>query len=101
MSKTLYPVKGKSSIVAAFAIAFVAMFAMLFLPVDAFAADLAAGAKKDFSDTFGKDSTFMYILLGLEIVSAVFLYIKSKNLAVFGGLIAVMLFTTVAFNLIG
>ena len=41
------------------------------------------------------------ILLVLEVLAAVFMYIKTKNLAVFGGIIAVILFGNVAWSLIG
>ena len=35
----------------------------------------------------------------LEVLAAAFLYIKTKNLAVFGGIVALMLFGNVAFGL--
>lgn len=74
---------------------------MLFLsPLNAFAAgDLAAPGKATIKATFGSGSTVLYTLYVLEILSGIFLYIKTKNLAVFGGIIAVLIFTTIAFGL--
>lgn len=73
---------------------------MLFLSPNAFAAgDLAAPGKATIKATFGSGSTVLYTLYVLEILSGIFLYIKTKNLAVFGGIIAVLIFTTVAFGL--
>ena len=65
------------------------------LPTIAMATDLAAGAKQDIKDTFGVGSTAW-----LEILAAAFLYVKTKNLAVFGGVVALMLFGNVAFGLL-
>ncbi|NNH97771.1 type IV conjugative transfer system pilin TraA [Pasteurella multocida] len=73
--------------------------ALSMMPSLAFAKDLVAPGKKTITDTFGSGSTVIYILYVLEIVSALFLYIKTKNLAVFGGLVAVLIFTNVAFTL--
>lgn len=99
MSNTLNPVKSEKRIAVSYAIALVAFFAMLLSPLNAFAADLAAPGKQTIKDTFGSGSTFMYTLYLLEVLSGIFLYIKTKNLAVFGGIIAVIIFTTVAFGL--
>ncbi|OOF40962.1 hypothetical protein BKK50_09040 [Rodentibacter rarus] len=60
------------------------------VPAVAMAADLAAGAKQDVKDTLGVGSTAWTILLVLEILAAVFMYIKTKNLALFGGIIALI-----------
>lgn len=70
-----------------------------FYPVTSFAKDWAANAKQDVTDTFGPGSTAWWIILLLEILSAAFIYIKTKNLAVFGGIIALILFGNVAFGL--
>lgn len=83
-----------------FQIVFLALLAsVLFLPVDVFAADLAASGKATIKDTFGKNSTVLYTLYVLEILSGFFLYIKTKNLAVFGGIVAVLIFTNIGFGL--
>lgn len=71
------------------------------MPLVAVADDLAAGAKQNVKDTFGVGSTAWMVLLVLEVLAAVFMYIKTKNLAVFGGIIAVILFGNVAWSLIG
>lgn len=70
------------------------------LPTIAMATDLAAGAKQDIKDTFGVGSTAWYVVMVLEILAAAFLYVKTKNLAVFGGIVALMLFGNVAFGLL-
>ena len=70
------------------------------LPTITMAADLAAGAKQDIKDTFGVGSTAWFVVMVLEILAAAFLYVKTKNLAVFGGIIALMLFGNVAFGLL-
>lgn len=81
--------------------AFLFVLFMLFLsPFNAFAADLAASGKQTIKDTFGSGSTVMYALFVLEILSGAFFYIKTKNLAVLGGIVALLIFTTVAFSLI-
>ena len=68
------------------------------LPTIAMATDLAAGAKQDI--TFGVGSTAWFVVMVLEILAAAFLYVKTKNLAVFGGVVALMLFGNVAFGLL-
>lgn len=70
------------------------------LPTIAMATDLAAGAKQDIKDTFGVGSTAWFVVMVLEILAAAFLYVKTKNLAVFGGIVALMLFGNVAFGLL-
>ncbi len=69
------------------------------MPVVAMAIDYAASAKQDVKDTFGPGSTAWYVVMVLEVLAAAFLYIKTKNLAVFGGIVALMLFGNVAFGL--
>lgn len=76
-----------------------ALFMLFLSPLNAFAKDLAASGKETIRDTFGSGSTVMYTLYVLEILSGLFLYIKTKNLAVFGGIVAVLIFTTIAFGL--
>ncbi|MCT8760490.1 type IV conjugative transfer system pilin TraA [Glaesserella parasuis] len=98
MEKSINFLKSHSGSVVHFT--FVVMLSLLlFTPLNAFAADLAASGKTTIKDTFGSGSTVMYTLYVLEILSGIFLYIKTKNLAVFGGIVAVLIFTTVAFGL--
>lgn len=75
------------------------VLALFLFPELAFAKDYAAGAKKDIQDTFGPGSTAWWTVMVLEVFAAAFLYIKTKNLAVFGGIIALMLFGNIAFGL--
>lgn len=65
-----------------------------------FAEDLFKTGQETVKDTFGKGSTVVWILYVLEILAAVFAYIKTKNLAVFGGIAAVLVFVNVVFGLI-
>lgn len=98
MEKSINFVKSHSSSLAYFT--FLVMLSLfLFTPLNAYAADLAASGKATIRDTFGKGSTVLYTLYVLEILSGIFLYVKTKNLAVFGGIVAVLIFTTVAFGL--
>ncbi|MDU6093247.1 MAG: type IV conjugative transfer system pilin TraA [Staphylococcus lugdunensis] len=66
----------------------------------AHAEDLFANGKTTINDTFGSGSTVVWILYILEIIAAVFTYVKTKNLAMFGGIAAVMVFINVAFGII-
>ncbi|WP_445260725.1 type IV conjugative transfer system pilin TraA [Pantoea sp. Nvir] len=59
-----------------------------------------ANGKTTINDTFGSGSTVVWILYILEIIAAVFTYVKTKNLAMFGGIAAVMVFINVAFGII-
>ncbi|WP_334472945.1 type IV conjugative transfer system pilin TraA [Arsenophonus sp. PmNCSU2021_1] len=62
--------------------------------------DLFSGGKEVVKSTFGKGSTVVWILYVLEILAAIFAYVKTKNLAVFGGIAAVIVFVNVVFGLI-
>ncbi|HGJ5854776.1 type IV conjugative transfer system pilin TraA [Arsenophonus nasoniae] len=62
--------------------------------------DLFSGGKDVVKSTFGKGSTVVWILYVLEILAAIFAYVKTKNLAVFGGIAAVIVFVNVVFGLI-
>lgn len=73
--------------------------AFFLLPMDVLAKDYAAGARQDVQDTFGPGSTAWWVVMVLEVFAAAFTYIKTKNLAVFGGIVALMLFGNVAFGL--
>jgi len=77
------------------------LIAFLVAPaVQVHAADLFAGGKATISDTFGSGSTVVWVLYILEIIAAIFAYVKTKNLAMFGGIAAVMVFVNVAFGII-
>ncbi|WP_267963922.1 type IV conjugative transfer system pilin TraA, partial [Testudinibacter sp. TR-2022] len=73
----------------------------MMLPIVATAADLFVGGKGTIKDTFGSGSTVNYILLLLEVLAGVFLYIKTKNLAMLGGIAVVVVFLNVAFGILG
>lgn len=62
--------------------------------------DLFSGGKEVVKSTFGKGSTVVWILYVLEILAAIFAYVKTKNLAVFGGIAAVIVFVNLVFGLI-
>ncbi|WP_334473053.1 type IV conjugative transfer system pilin TraA [Arsenophonus sp. PmNCSU2021_1] len=62
--------------------------------------DLFSGGKEVVKSTFGKGSTVVWILYVLKILAAIFAYVKTKNLAVFGGIAAVIVFVNVVFGLI-
>lgn len=64
------------------------------------AVDYFAGAKDDVTDTFGGKSAVVFILYVVEIAFIAFTYIKTKNLALFGSIAALMVFVNVAFNVI-
>ncbi|WP_187488882.1 type IV conjugative transfer system pilin TraA [Duffyella gerundensis] len=66
----------------------------------AHAQDYFAGAKADVTDTFGGNSAVVYILYVIEIAFIAFTYIKTKNLALFGSIAALLVFVNVAFNVI-
>ncbi|UIL55076.1 type IV conjugative transfer system pilin TraA [Pantoea agglomerans] len=77
--------------------------ALAFLAVSvmpAHAQDYFAGAKTDVTDTFGGNSAVVYILYVIEIAFIAFTYIKTKNLALFGSIAALLVFVNVAFNVI-
>lgn len=75
-----------------------AILATFIMP--AHAKDYFAGAKEDVTDTFGAGSAVVYILYVIEIAFISFTYIKTKNLALFASIIALMLFINVTFNVI-
>lgn len=63
--------------------------------------DLLYKARDEVGSTFGKGSVVWFILYLAEIITAIVAYIKSKNMMVFVGLAGVLIFTTVAWTLIG
>ncbi|HBQ7494788.1 TPA: conjugal transfer protein TraA, partial [Klebsiella pneumoniae] len=73
---------------AALAVMFVAL--MMTPSLHAHAVDLFKNGKTTVKDTFGSGSTVVWILYVLEILAAIFSYVKTKNLAVFGGIAAIM-----------
>lgn len=64
------------------------------------AVDLFKGGKTTIQDTFGSGSTIIWILYIIEILFALFTYIKTKNLAMFASIAAVLVFVNVAFGII-
>lgn len=83
---------------AALAVMFVAL--MMTPSLHAHAVDLFKNGKTTVKDTFGSGSTVVWILYVLEILAAIFSYVKTKNLAVFGGIAAIMVFVNVVFGLV-
>ncbi|WP_338850773.1 type IV conjugative transfer system pilin TraA [Klebsiella pneumoniae] len=65
---------------AALAVMFVAL--MMTPSLHAHAVDLFKNGKTTVKDTFGSGSTVVWILYVLEILAAIFSYVKTKNLAV-------------------
>ncbi|WP_349420269.1 type IV conjugative transfer system pilin TraA [Proteus genomosp. 6] len=80
---------------------FVIGFAVMMMPtLHAYAdGDLFAAGKDQIKESFGKNSTIIYILYVIEVLMAVFTYIRTKNLMMLGGIAAVMIFVNVAFGL--
>lgn len=75
--------------------------AMMMTPsLEAHAVDLFKTGKTTVKDTFGSGSTVIWILYVIEILGAILTYTKTKSLAVFGGIAAVMVFVNVVFGLI-
>ncbi|WP_416414370.1 hypothetical protein [Pantoea sp. App145] len=66
----------------------------------AYAIDLFATGKQMINDTLGSGSTVVWILYILEAIGATYTYIKTKNLAIFGGIVAVMIYLNVVFGII-
>ncbi len=63
------------------------------------ATDYLAGQKAMISKNFGDGSTLVYAAYMAEIISAIALYIKSKNLLVLVGLVVILIFTKAGFTL--
>lgn len=75
--------------------------ALLASPVmQAHAQDLFSSGKATINDTFGTGSTVMWILYLIEILMAGYTYMKTKNLAMFAGIAALMVFVNVAFGIL-
>lgn len=80
-----------------FAIGFIIMMIPSLRP---HADDLFSSGKAQINDSFGKDSTVVWIIYVIEILAAAFMYIKTKNLAIFGGIAALIIFMNVVFGLL-
>lgn len=63
------------------------------------AADILAPGATTVNETFGAGSTFAKWLILGEVIFGVFMYIKTKNLLLLGGVVVVIVFTTIGFNL--
>jgi len=81
----------------------IAMSLLVLVDATSFAGgDLLTAAKQDVTANFGHGSTFMYILLVVELISSVAMYMKNKNILTLAiGLPVVMLVTATGFTLIG
>ncbi|BEM90522.1 hypothetical protein SME46J_49920 (plasmid) [Serratia marcescens] len=78
----------------------VLMLALMFIPTtEAYAKDYFAKAKGDVKATFGAGSAVVYVIYFVEVLAALWMFIKSKSPAVFIGIVAVMLFVNVATGL--
>ncbi|EMQ5759676.1 type IV conjugative transfer system pilin TraA [Proteus mirabilis] len=97
-NKTNYFLENKSAITTLMLFA-IGLIIMMMPTLQAHADDLFASGKEQVKDSFGKDSTIIYILYVIEILMAVFTYIRTKNLMMMGGIAAVMIFVNVAFGL--
>lgn len=62
--------------------------------------DILQGAKADVTTNFGPGSTFMYVVLAVEIVSGIIAFNKTKNLVVLSGFAIVIIFVNIAFGII-
>ncbi|MER1770574.1 type IV conjugative transfer system pilin TraA [Proteus mirabilis] len=97
-NKTNYFLENKSAITTLMLFA-IGLIIMMMPTLQAHADDLFASGKEQVKDSFGKGSTIIYILYVIEILMAVFTYIRTKNLMMMGGIAAVMIFVNVAFGL--
>lgn len=80
---------------------FILGLAILFFPsLNAYAEDIFKAGRTEISDTFGKNSTVIFILYLFEIIVAIYIYTKSKNLGVFAGIAIIMVFVNVAFGVV-
>ncbi|MFB8746636.1 hypothetical protein NMD07_25615 (plasmid) [Citrobacter cronae] len=66
-----------------------------------YADDLLKAGKAAVNDTVGKDSSVMQWLLMLEVLSAIFGYIATRNLKVLGGIVALSIFINICYSIIG
>lgn len=73
---------------------------MVYASVDP-AQDMLTGAKTDVNANFGQHSTFMWLILFIEVVYGAWKYVNTKSLASLIGVFVLMIFTSVAFVAIG
>lgn len=66
-----------------------------------FAVDLLKPGNTAVNDTVGKDSSILRWLLMLEVVSAIFGYIVTRNLKVLGGIVGLSIFINICYAIIG
>lgn len=66
-----------------------------------YADDLLKAGQTAVNDTVGKDSSVMKWLLMLEVLSAIFGYIATRNLKVLGGIVALSIFINICYAIIG
>lgn len=81
---------------------FYVWIAIIFCPLLAFADtnDLLTPAAAEVKGTFGQGSTMWYIIFTLEVLAAGYSFIIKKSLPAFLGVVALIIFTTVAFKMI-
>lgn len=77
----------------------VAVLITLFTFGQAHAVDMLAGQSGTVNDTFGANSTVAKWIILAEVIIGVASYIKTKNLLLLFGVIIVVVFTTVGFQL--
>ncbi len=77
----------------------VAVLVTLFTLGQAHAVDMLAGQSGTVNDTFGANSTVAKWIILAEVIIGVASYIKTKNLLLLFGVIIVVVFTTVGFQL--
>lgn len=65
------------------------------------AADLLKAGDAAVNDTVGQKSSVMKWLLMLEVLSAIFGYIATRNLKVLGGIVALSIFINICYAIIG
>lgn len=78
-----------------------ALLGLMLCPGGAFAADLLSGVyTTDIAPTLGSSGTVWTIIYTIEILGAAYSFLIKKSLPAFLGVIALMMFTTVAFAVI-
>lgn len=70
----------------------------IFMTSSAFANDLLASGNEIVDKTLGKDSSLVRWLLILEVLAGIWMYIKTKNLVLLLGFVAVIIGINVAFS---
>lgn len=67
----------------------------------AYADDLLSSGDSIVRDTLGQDSSLVKWIYILEVIAGLWAFVKTKNLAVLIGFVALIVGTTVAFTVIG